>query len=127
MGATAVFIPAEFGASSASKNTLLTMLFTSGTTGDAKGVMIKHCAMSNAVNVDSCSLQRGERIAITANPAFDAWSFFVWHVLCRGAIAVMYKSHLADLDAFVNFIHLECIDKPSFLPLHLPASYRNHR
>jgi acyl-coenzyme A synthetase/AMP-(fatty) acid ligase len=70
--------------------------------GNPKGVMIEYRAMINAVNANLCSLQPKQRFAITTNPAFDAWSYFAWYALCSGLIAVMYTSHLADLDTFVD-------------------------
>ncbi len=62
------------------------VMFTSGSTGQPKGVVISHRAIQRTVhNVDYTSLGPDAVVAMASNPAFDALTFEVWGALLTGA------------------------------------------
>ena len=62
-------------------------VFTSGSTGHPKGVEVGPASLLNLVgwHLERYRPQPGERIALTANPAFDAATWEVWPALAAGA------------------------------------------
>ncbi|WP_410673737.1 non-ribosomal peptide synthetase [Amycolatopsis sp. cmx-4-68] len=64
--------------------------YTSGSTGTPKGVLVPHRAVRRlAVGARFCTLEPGDRVANTANPAFDATTFELWNTLAGGATVVV--------------------------------------
>ncbi|MFI9005883.1 amino acid adenylation domain-containing protein [Actinosynnema sp. NPDC053489] len=64
--------------------------YTSGSTGRPKGVLVPHRAVVRlAVNPRFCAIDRHDRVALMANPAFDATTFEVWNTLVAGAALVV--------------------------------------
>ncbi|MGW5743742.1 amino acid adenylation domain-containing protein [Amycolatopsis sp. NPDC003861] len=63
---------------------------TSGSTGTPKGVLVPHRAVRRlATGARFCALGPGDRVANTANPAFDATTFELWNTLGNGATVVV--------------------------------------
>ncbi|GLY70040.1 non-ribosomal peptide synthetase [Amycolatopsis taiwanensis] len=98
------------------------VVYTSGSTGRPKGVLIPHRGVVRLVREPVfCTLNPGDRLACTANPAFDAITFEVWGGLARGATVVMFPD-VADLglDAWVALVSAQRLHA-----LHLTTSVFN--
>ncbi len=68
-----------------SPHSLAYLLYTSGTTGVPKGVLIEHCSVARLVlEVDYTTLSDGVRILSTGSPVFDATTFEYWGALLNG-------------------------------------------
>ncbi|OHV53272.1 non-ribosomal peptide synthetase [Photorhabdus temperata] len=66
------------------------VMYTSGSTGTPKGVVVPHRAVVRLViNNGYAEIERDERVAFTANPAFDASTFEVWAPLLNGGTLVV--------------------------------------
>jgi amino acid adenylation domain-containing protein len=85
------------------------VVYTSGSTGRPKGVVIPHRAVISLVDKPVfCTLNPGDRMAIAANPAFDAFTFELWGTLAAGATIVVLPD-IADLglDRWVELVRDE--------------------
>jgi amino acid adenylation domain-containing protein/FkbM family methyltransferase len=66
------------------------VMYTSGSMGKAKGVMVPHRAITRLVlNNRYASFELGDRLAFAANPAFDAATMEVWAPLLNGGAIVI--------------------------------------
>uniref|UniRef100_UPI0036DE2A6C amino acid adenylation domain-containing protein n=1 Tax=Photorhabdus sp. RM322S TaxID=3342825 RepID=UPI0036DE2A6C len=66
------------------------IMYTSGSTGTPKGVLVPHCAVTRLViNNGYAEIGPDDRVAFTANPAFDASTFEVWAPLLNGGTLVV--------------------------------------
>ncbi|WP_274533284.1 non-ribosomal peptide synthetase [Photorhabdus temperata] len=66
------------------------IMYTSGSTGTPKGVMVHHRAVIRLViNNGYAEIEQDDRVAFTANPAFDASTFEVWAPLLNGGALVV--------------------------------------
>ncbi|MCG1019691.1 amino acid adenylation domain-containing protein, partial [Mycetohabitans sp. B4] len=66
------------------------VIYTSGSTGMPKGVMVEHRSIARLViNNGYLDVGADDRVALAANPAFDASTFEVWAPLLNGATAVV--------------------------------------
>ncbi|PRE81688.1 amino acid adenylation domain-containing protein [Burkholderia gladioli] len=92
------------------------IMYTSGSTGQPKGVIIAHRGINRlVVNNGYAEFAPSDRIAFTSNPAFDASTMEVWGALLHGACLVVVP-HEALLSAprlaallqaeRVNILHL---------------------
>src|SRR4051794_8631903 len=87
--------------------------YTSGSTGRPKGVVVPHRAVARLVTSPNyCTIARGDRVANSSNPAFDALTFEVWSTLTAGGTLVVLPT-LTDLhlDEWVDMIRAERITK----------------
>ena len=77
-------------------------MYTSGSTGTAKGVIVPHHAVNRLViNNGYAQIESTDRIAHCSNPAFDASTFEIWAALLNGAsILIVPQSTLLDVDHF---------------------------
>ncbi|WP_339955591.1 amino acid adenylation domain-containing protein, partial [Xenorhabdus sp. NBAII XenSa04] len=66
------------------------IMYTSGSTGTPKGVLVPHRAVVRLViNNGYAAIEPADRVAFTANPAFDASTFEVWAPLLNGGTLVV--------------------------------------
>ncbi|MCC8368401.1 AMP-binding protein, partial [Xenorhabdus sp. PB61.4] len=66
------------------------VMYTSGSTGTPKGVLVPHRAVTRLViNNGYATISPDDRVAFTANPAFDASTFEVWAPLLNGGTLVV--------------------------------------
>ncbi|MBS9440045.1 amino acid adenylation domain-containing protein, partial [Photorhabdus noenieputensis] len=66
------------------------IMYTSGSTGTPKGVLVPHRAVVRLViNNGYAEISQDDRVAFTANPAFDASTFEVWAPLLNGGALVV--------------------------------------
>ncbi|MGX2993996.1 non-ribosomal peptide synthetase [Streptomyces sp. JNUCC 64] len=86
--------------------------FTSGSTGRPKGVVVPHRAVLRlALHALFCSVEPGDRVASSANPAFDATTFEVWNALCGGATVVVLPSVTElPMDDWAGLVRSERVD-----------------
>jgi amino acid adenylation domain-containing protein len=74
------------------------VMYTSGSTGEPKGVMVPHRAITRLVlNNGYADFNAGDGVAFAANPAFDATTMEVWGPLLNGGrIVVISQDVLLD-------------------------------
>ncbi|CAO3566687.1 unnamed protein product [Mortierella alpina] len=74
------------------------VMYTSGSTGRPKGVMVSHRGIVRlAINNGYADIDKDDRIAFVANPAFDHSSYEVWVPLLNGArIIIIDRETLLD-------------------------------
>ncbi|MEN4826672.1 non-ribosomal peptide synthase/polyketide synthase [Pseudomonas sp. P39-UII1] len=95
------------------------VVYTSGSTGQPKGVMIEHQTLANLVHwhCQAFALGAGERTSSVAGFGFDAMAWEVWPALCAGATLHLPPAHIANehVDELLDW-WLEQPLKVSFLP-----------
>ncbi|MCU1244703.1 MAG: amino acid adenylation protein, partial [Acidobacteria bacterium] len=74
------------------------VMYTSGSTGQPKGVMVEHRGVIRLV-IDNhyAPLNAGTRMLQAASVAFDAATFEIWGALLNGGCLVLYPDDLLDL------------------------------
>ncbi|MBN2105047.1 amino acid adenylation domain-containing protein [bacterium] len=80
-------ILAYFQAHEPDPHDLLYVVFTSGSTGEPKGVMVEHLGFFNLLKVhqETFCTASSDRMTQVASPGFDAMAFEIWPCLSRGA------------------------------------------
>ncbi|NIE77849.1 amino acid adenylation domain-containing protein, partial [Pantoea sp. Ap-967] len=95
------------------------VVYTSGSTGQPKGVMIEHHTLANLVHwhCQAFALGAGERTSSVAGFGFDAMAWEVWPALCAGATLHLPPAHIANehVDELLDW-WLQQPLKVSFLP-----------
>ncbi len=96
----------------ANSNPLACIFFTSGSTGEPKGVLVEQRGVLNvACQPAYVPLAAGDRMANFANPTFDALTFEVWGALLNGATLVVFsQAELTDTDRLAGKIESSCLD-----------------
>jgi amino acid adenylation domain-containing protein len=75
---------------SANGETTAYVMYTSGSTGQPKGVLVPHKAITRLVlNNGYAKLEPTDRVAFASNPAFDASTLEVWAPLLNGGCIVV--------------------------------------
>ena len=78
------------------------VMYTSGSTGEPKGVMVPHRAITQLVLSNGyVEFNADDRVALAANPAFDATTMEVWGPLLNGGWSVVVSQEvLLDPEAY---------------------------
>jgi amino acid adenylation domain-containing protein len=87
--------------------------YTSGSTGRPKGVVVPHRGVLRLVRDPVfCTIEPGDQVANTCNPAFDVTTFEIWNTLTAGATLVVLPSVVTDLslEAWARMVQSEGID-----------------
>ncbi|MBS9438350.1 amino acid adenylation domain-containing protein [Photorhabdus noenieputensis] len=87
------------------------IMYTSGSTGTPKGVVVPHRAVVRLViNNGYAEIGQDDRVAFTANPAFDAGTFEVWAPLLNGgALVVVDHATLLMPQALIRTLRVQRI------------------
>ncbi len=83
--------------------------YTSGSTGRPKGVVIPHRAVNRlVVEPNYCTIDPGDRVANTCNPAFDVTTCEIWSTLTSGGTIVPFPL-LTDvtMNAWADLVRTE--------------------
>ena len=75
------------------------LVYTSGTTGQPKGVMIEHRSVVNLVagDLETLRVTPEDRVAQSSSPAYDSSIEETWFALAAGATLVVMDDHAARL------------------------------
>ncbi|MBV9792217.1 MAG: AMP-binding protein, partial [Chloroflexi bacterium] len=101
--ATIAAAPATPLVSQVTPEHLAYVMYTSGSTGQPKGVMVPHRAIHRLVcNTNFIQIMTDDTIAHASNCAFDASTFELWGALLNGArLAIIDKDVMLSPDEFV--------------------------
>ncbi|GGA93520.1 non-ribosomal peptide synthetase [Puia dinghuensis] len=122
--ATGYMAQGEQPSEQASPEDLAYVLFTSGSTGAPKGVMIEHRNMLNHMEAKIASLEIGPEtiLAQTASQSFDIsiWQFM--SALLQGGMTAIYPEELIlDVERFLKQIESDKVDILEIVPGYLQA------
>ncbi len=82
--------------SAATSGDLAYVMYTSGSTGEPKGVAVPHQAINRLVlNTNYIDLRETDKVAQVSNASFDAATFEIWGALLHGAQLIMITKEVA--------------------------------
>ncbi|MCD5996930.1 amino acid adenylation domain-containing protein [Pseudomonas sp. CDFA 602] len=116
--------PMPFQAPQLTDQHLAYLLFTSGSTGAPKGVLIEHGALRNYAQsaCEALGLQPGMRLALTSPLTVDLGHTLLFGAWQAGAeLVIAAQDDLVDGAAFSRFLFRERPDVAKFVPSHLAA------
>ena len=106
-------LPEEIGdlATVVPSNQLAYVMYTSGSTGAAKGISVQHRAVARLVcNTNYVTLGSEDVVAMAANVAFDASTFEIWGPLLAGAsITIVDDGELLSPQRFSNQLRRDSV------------------
>jgi amino acid adenylation domain-containing protein/thioester reductase-like protein len=99
-------IPIDFDLIMTSSEDLAYIMYTSGTTGTAKGVMVPHRGIIRLVKATNyVQITAKDRVAHAASIGFDAATFEIWGALLNGAaLMAVPQEALLNVMAFSQFL-----------------------
>lgn len=89
-----------------SPNHAVYVIFTSGTTGSPKGVIIEHASLDNVIawHNREFSVDTESRLTLMAKIGFDVSQWEIWSALCAGArLHILDDATRLDADALARF------------------------
>jgi amino acid adenylation domain-containing protein len=87
--------PGPVAAASAASTNAAYVVYTSGSTGQPKGVVVDHASVIGLVEDESrIAVQPGQTVAHLAPAAFDASIYEIWGALCRGGRVVVLDAQV---------------------------------
>ena len=110
--------------SGANGESLVYVLFTSGSTGQPKGVAIEHRSLLNYVDgiLTRLELPSGSRYATFSTVAADLGNTAIFPALCTGGcLHVVSQEHLSNPEALASYFQRHPIDCLKIVPSHLAA------
>lgn len=78
--------------------------FTSGSTGEPKGVVIPHQAVARLALTTELQMQPGDRVLRMAPLAFDASTYEIWVTLLNGGTLEVFPSRLPSISELAAFL-----------------------
>ena len=78
--------------------------YTSGTTGEPKGVLVEHASVISLVHSDVVPLSSQDNVLMCSSAAFDAMTFELWAPLLTGATICRYPEKYVEPDLLHDFI-----------------------
>jgi amino acid adenylation domain-containing protein len=78
--------------------------FTSGSTGEPKGVVVPHQAVTRLALTDELRMHPGDRVLRMAPLAFDASTFEIWGALLSGATLEVFAAKLPSVGRLAAFL-----------------------
>ncbi|MFD7546867.1 non-ribosomal peptide synthase/polyketide synthase [Streptomyces sp. NPDC059816] len=80
------------------------VMFTSGSTGEPKGIVTTHRGVTDLVRDRSWAVEPGDRVLLHAPHAFDASTFEIWVPLVSGAAVVVAPPGVVDGQALGRLV-----------------------